>query len=171
MIARLKNSKSGFTLIEMLIYVALLSVMSITAVTTILSLQDMYTSYRINQVLRQTNNVVFERMIADIRRADGVDPFSCVFNDPDGLLDLEIAGNPSAQYHLNGGRVIHTDSNGVSSPLTSDDVTVNTLQFTLINDNGETTMVRVHMNVTADFGSASSTMSFYTSAVLRGTYD
>ena len=156
-------SPRGFSLVEMLVYIALLSLLSGALITTFLSLDMTLVRNKTERALTQDAQVAMEHMLYKIREADEV-------VDATGST-LEIDGvYGTTQYFLTAGQIIVEDDTGATSTLTSSDVTVQALSFEhYIGDN--TDLVMIEMTLSSVTKAASSTRTYNTSAVLRNSYE
>lgn len=159
----------GFSLVEMLVYLALLILISVVAVSSLFNLTDTLTRYRAEKVLTVQSRAMLERMVADVRNATAVDTVSSTFDVSPGTLVLDYIG-ASITYTLASGDVTVALDTNPSSPLNGGDVTVDSLAFTYY-DNMTTELVRISMTATAVVGDTTVTETFTTSAVLRGSYE
>ena len=77
-------SKKGFSLIEMLIYIAVVSLMMILLVNTVLSIINAYSDLRLARNIETSATVSFDRMIREIRGAKSVDMINTTFGGSPG---------------------------------------------------------------------------------------
>lgn len=163
------HKQLGFSLIEMLIYIALLTVMSVASVSFMLSLQDMFSHYRVQQSLFSAGTITMERILTEIRTGDSVVLANTTLDDGvNGVL--EIAGDEITTFTLSSGEIIVEVDGVEEGSLTPDLVTVDS--FTVHhypNTVGE--MVRVILVMTATVDGYSDTYTLYGGGVVRGSYD
>lgn len=155
--------QKGFTLIEMLVYIALLLLITSALIMTFLSLDDTLVRNQTERTLTQEASVTLEHLLHHIRRAD------YVIDASGNSLELySVYG--TTRYYLSGGIIMVEDASGHTGSLTTDSVSVRELEFThFIGDN--TDLVRVEMKLSAETKAASSTRAYFGSAVLRGSYE
>ncbi|MBI4155983.1 MAG: prepilin-type N-terminal cleavage/methylation domain-containing protein [Candidatus Zambryskibacteria bacterium] len=165
-----KNKNNGYTLVEMIIYAALLSVISLLAVSTIVSFSK---SYRTLVVLRAVDHSAIgamERMTRDIRGATSLDLSRSVFGAGSGVLTIVTIYNSietTTKFYLDNGAV-KIDVNGdYFGPLTLSNVSVTSLTFTKL-DSGIGNAVKIDMTVSATVGTASKTKTYHSTVILRG---
>ena len=166
--ARTKKPNKGFTLVEMMVYLALLIVISISAVMALISFSDALQSYRTNQLLVRNGIAVLERFQTDVRSAQDVDMLNSTLGVSPGALRV-LTGATTTDFAI-GGSVITVATNGVPQALTADTVTIDGLEF-YVYDNLTTQMVRMQVTLTATVGVTTRTQTFNTAAVLRGSYE
>jgi type II secretory pathway pseudopilin PulG len=164
-----KSASAGFSLIEALVYLSITVVLAGALVTTFLSLNTTLLRNRTERELTHSASVSLERMVRDIREANSVDTGMSTLGSSPGVLELESASGTTRFYLSSGALVVNVNGTEIG-PLTSDAVTVQGLVFQKYT--GSTTdMVRVGLTLSAVSRAASSTRTFYTSAVLRGSYE
>lgn len=169
MMQRHIHNTRGFTLIEMLVYIAVLVLAVSAMVTLFLSLNTTLSRNQVERALAHTAQVALETMVRDIRAAETAD--TTVANQ----LTLQTKGGATTTvFSLSGtGVTLNINSTNLGS-LTSDEVTVEDLTFTKYEHIGtelETTLVRVALTLSVSTKAASSTRTYYSSAVLRGSYE
>lgn len=165
------NNKSGFSLTEMLIYIALLILITVSALSLLLTLRSLLDEYRADQRVTESAQVILERVLYDIRSADAIDttdPSSVLVNTPGHLVITR--GATVTEFYISGGRLMLAVNSVELGPLTKEGVVVDELRF-FTYDNSVTEAIKVMFTLTATVGEANSTASFNGSAVLRGTYD
>lgn len=163
------QTTSGFSLVEILVYIAVLVLVSLAGVLTYLSLSTTLVRYETERAVGHAAQVTLERMVRDIRGATSINSALSTFGSSPGALAL-VSGATTTEFSLTGGNV-RLAVNGVDiGPLTSDDVTVDGLLFTQYVGTS-TVLVRVALTLSAANEAASTTRTFYESAVLRGSYE
>ena len=166
---RYYNKQRGFTLVELLVYISLLLIMSIASVSLMLSLQSTLSEQRSKRALTQGGVIAMERMLYEIRESETITvPLSTLGSSP-GVLVLEQE-TQDVTFDTNSGSLRVAIDGSTAEPLTDTTITVDNLVFTYF-DNTRTEMVRVDLTLTATIGSATSTQTFTSSAVLRNSYD
>lgn len=168
MIRDSKNRK-GFTLIEVLVYIAVLILAVLVMVSLFLSLSTVLSRNQVERELSQTAQVTLEKMVRDIRAAATAD--TTVANQ---LTLQTIGGATTTQFALSGNSVVMNLNGTNLGTLTSNTVSVDDLVFTKYETLGaelETILVRVALTLSVSTKAASTTQTYYTSAVLRGSYE
>lgn len=159
----------GFSLIEMLVYFSILVLVSGASVTAYLSLNTVLVRNATERVLTHAADVSLERMVRDIRGADSVNGMASTLGTTPGVLTL-VQGATTTLFSIVGGAV-HVSVNGVDQgPLTGERVYVDSLTFTEYTG-ADTDLVRVALQLTASSSASTMTRTFYTSAVMRGSYE
>lgn len=159
----------GFTLIETLVYLGVMVLVASALVTTFLSLDTTLLKNRIDRSLTESVSVSLERISRAIRSADSVDIPGSTFGTSPGVLKL-TEGATTTVFSLVSGRLTMSINGVDQGPLTSEAVTVGELTFTRYAG-AVSELVRVALTLSAVSDTASSTRTFYTSAVVRGSYE
>lgn len=165
----IRHYKKGFTLVEMLVYMAVLVLIAGALVTTFLSLNTVLLRNATERTLTHAATVSLERMVRDMRSADTVNTGLSTLGTSPGTLAL-TDGATTTRFYISSGRLV-VSVNGVElGPLTPEEVTVEDLIFQRYV--GATTeMVRASLTLSVSSKAASSTRTYYGSGVLRGSYE
>ncbi len=164
------TSQKGFSLVEMMVYIAILSIVFSALVTSANSMVKTFGKLKASEEVAHTGTVVLERLTRELRRASSVDYFTSSLSTDPGILTLNTrdwSGNSTtATITLSGGRIMFTEG-GTSSPLSASGVTVTNLMFThLSNTNTEGVLIEFTAKKTG--GNATITKEFRTFTVLDG---
>lgn len=170
---RIRNTQSGFTLFEMVVYVSLLVVVMIVVIQAIIVMMRSFADLRVARDVDQSATTAMEAIVDQLRSANSVDVGGSVLNSSNGdlvLNALDDVGNPTTiEFFLTGGAV-HEKEGGVDmGTLVASNVTVPSLVFSTIST-PHSTAVRVQMELTATRGSITQTRTFYDTIVIRGSY-
>jgi Tfp pilus assembly protein PilE len=165
-----KNSTAkGFSLVEVLIYLAVTVLISLAAVQTYLSLDIVLVRNATERAVNHSAMVALERLGHEIRSAVSVNTTQSTFGTSPGELTL-LYGTTTANFAVVGTALVLTVNGTEVGPLTSDSVIVE--NFTVNRYVGTTTdLIRVGLTLSGNSKAASTTRTYYTSAVMRGTYD
>jgi type II secretory pathway pseudopilin PulG len=164
-----QSHTQGFTLVEMLVYLAVTLLVAVAGVATFLSLNTALIRNQTERALTHAAQATLERMVRDIRGARVVDGAQSTFGTSPGVLEVED-GATTTQFSVSNGRVVVTQNGIELGPLTSDGVSVDTLVFTRYTGTS-TELIRIALTLHAESKAASTTRTFYGAAVLRGTYE
>ncbi len=162
----------GFTLIEMVVYAAVLGILSVLAINATLIMTQAYASLRASRDLNASATAVLERMTREIRTATGVDPSSVTGTNPSDLvLNTKDAGGAATtvEFYVQNG-LINVKEGGVAKGalMTSSTQASNFVVRTMSGTNSKA--VKIELTITATRGTKSKTRNFYNTIVLRGTY-
>ncbi len=166
------QSERGFTLVEMVVYAAVLGVLSVLAINSMLIMTQAYTSLRASRDLNASATAVLERMTREIRSASGIDAASVLGANPSDLvLDTKDAsgGATTIEFYLQNG-LINVKEGGVAkgSLMTSSTQAGNFIVRMMSGTNSKA--VKIDLTITATRGTKSKTRNFYNTVVLRGSY-
>lgn len=159
----------GFTLVETLVYLGVMVLVASALVTTFLSLDTTLLKNRTDRSLTESASVSLERIVRAVRSADSIDIAGSTFGISPGVLEL-TEGATTTVFSLASGRLTMSINGANQGPLTSGAVTVEELTFTRYAG-AVSELVRVALTLSAVSDAASSTRTFYTSAVVRGSYE
>ena len=160
----------GYSLAEMIIYIAILSIVSILVINTVLSFTRGYRDVMALRMIDHSSLDVMERITRDIRSATQIDNVNSVFGTNPGVLMLVSTVNGVStvtKFYLEKG-IIKLDINGsYFGPLTLFNTTVNSLVFTKL-DSGISNAVKIDMTVSSTAGGVTKTKTYHSTIVLRG---
>lgn len=159
----------GYSLVEMLVYLAVLILVMFAGVTTYLSLDTVIVRNQTERTLTSSAQMSFERVVHEIRTAEAVNTGASTFGVSPGVLVL-TNGATTTTFSISGSRLIVSRDGTEIGPLTSDDVVVEDMTFTRYAG-AVTDMIRVSLTLSANSKSASTTRTYYMSAVLREGYE
>ena len=164
----MKSSPRGFSLLEMLVYIALLSLITIAMVDALIPLSRSFATLRATQDIHAAAGTSLERMIRDVRASGSINAASTFDVNPGGLT--LISGATTTEFFLQNS-VLMLKQNGVLvGPLSNrKNVTVEIFVFRLLS-NPVSEGVRIELTLKAKRGSFVKTETFYAFAILRGTY-
>lgn len=163
----------GFTLVEMVVYSAILGVVAVLATNATLAMTRAFTDLRISRDLNSSATALFERITRDVRGAYDVDAAQSTFDTNPGRLMLntkDSAGtNTTIEFYVTGNRVsIREGGTDQGSIMTTSTSVSSFIVRQLSNTN--TKAVKVEAVISATRGGITKTRNFYTTVVLRGTY-
>lgn len=166
-ICKLAHMNRGYSLPEVLTYIAILAVVSIIVINTVLITAKAFSQAQNIRALNASAETAMERIVREIRFAESVDTGASTFNTNPGILVLTSIDPFTETVQIvtiavSGGRVTLRKNAQPAEFLTSDDVAVNNLVFRHIVAGTVSETIRVEMQI----GSA----NFFDTAVLRRSY-
>lgn len=165
------NTRKGFTLVEMLIYIACFVLLIGAIVSSLLLFSSSYRNIKAIRELERGAVSSINQIVRDSRNAIRIDGANTSYNNANGSLQIVLPDNSTERFYLSNG-VVMLDQNGVSvGALTSNKISVTSLVFrpiTASNSDGVKIEMTVRATSTNDF---SITKNFYNTVVLRGSYD
>lgn len=163
-----KASQNGYSLIEMLIYVSILSLFLVSVVDMTMSIARSYRSIRSLRAIESAATGSFERITRDVRAAQSVSIASSSFSVHPGVLVL-IQGSTTTEFSLQNKILKVRENGGTALPLTSAEVGVSRLVF-YATSSAFSTIVRIEMDIESGTSTAYRQKSFFDSVVTRGSF-
>ncbi len=157
--------KRGFTLVEIIVYAALLASAAILIVNMLINLIGVFTAVRLTREVNQAASTAMERLVRASRAATSInlaasslaaDPAVIVLNDG---TDMRVINNQLTVQTSGGQRQVLTGSNMVVTSFTANRVVTGTIEG-----------VRFVLTLTDQRVGQSRTEKFYGGAILRGGY-
>jgi ABC-type lipoprotein release transport system permease subunit len=163
-----RTSASGVGAVELVIYTAILGLLTVAVITTTLSLNSTFQKSRAERVLVSAGSTAIERVTRDIRDADSINVPASTLNATSSVLTL-VTGATTTQYRLQNETLLVT-VNGVDlGAVTAQNIRATS--FVAVRyTSPKSDMVRIILDLTRTDRFATSTKRFTTSAVLRGGY-
>ncbi len=166
--------KKGITLVELVIYIALLIAAVVLTVFVMVEISRSYGKNRTDRLVGIAAETAMERIVREIRLACAISSISPDFKSLtlSTFNSLEDAGTCSIGPLSN--RTIFLDVNTIkigSTSLMPTGVTASGLTFTQITgDPASRKAIRVEMTLSSGSGSYQITRKYYATATLRGSY-
>ena len=174
MLKHLKNKK-GFTLLEVVIYVGLLTIITSIVTNSFLSDIHVWGYARSTRDATSAGRLMLERMDQEIKLSRSVDTITSILGTHPGKLVLDtFAGVTSTQestleIFLDGEELKIKRGVGTTISLSGGKARVTNLVFRrLVSSKSE--IVRIELTVEVSSGKFTKEISFTTAAVLRGAY-
>src|SRR3989344_1000061 len=127
------KAAAGLTLLEALVYVALLVLILMFLISSLLSVMRVIAEVRISRNLNNSAVVALERLVRDIREAGDVDEDESVLGAHPGKLVITASdqdGNfTTTEFYLTAGILLVEKGGASGVPLTSSDLEVGNLVF------------------------------------------
>lgn len=167
------RSERGFSLVEMVLYVSLFSLISVLSMNMLMQTMKSFTELRISRDINDSAVYVMERLTRDIRAATSVDMPNSTFDATPGRLTLNTVNASGTamvvEYDVLSSQ-LHVKENGVDKgSLMSAKTKIDALIFNYVNT-GSTAGVRIHLHLRSERGSVSTVDHFYNTILMRGMY-
>ncbi|MDO8620449.1 MAG: prepilin-type N-terminal cleavage/methylation domain-containing protein [bacterium] len=166
-------SKRGFSLVEMIFYVIILSFALVAVMQTLIVVTRSYGVLRSEQRIEQEAAFSLERITREIRDASGIDDAGSIFGTHPGKLLLNstdaLGVARTVEFSVDTGKISLKENGVVTGLLTSGKATVTNLVFRKITTT-RSKGVKVEMTLSAGTGVAARTENFFTTALLRDSY-
>jgi Tfp pilus assembly protein PilW len=166
------RKQRGFTLVEAIIYVALLVLVVTVVIVSIVAMVRSQRNVKNHILIQESVAVSFDRMIREIHDAISVDISSSLNTNPGRLIlnGVDSTGDSRVvEFYVNGGRLVMREDGSDVGPLTVSGVTINNIVFRHI-DTASTDAVKIEMTLSSGTGGEAKSESFYTTGVLRSSY-
>ena len=162
----IRNRRKGFSLVEIIIYLGILSVLSIGSITFLISLSGFVKEYRVETALYRSTSNVLEQVEATLRQADTFDATSVTNDATNGKLVLKN-GAVTTSYIRNG-TALELWVGGVNKGnLLNNGVTVtNFTVYKYVTVSGA--FVRVRLDLQGTVSGITKSVTLYDSSVIRG---
>ncbi len=159
---------------EAVVYVAVLSFISIVAVNSIILFQNMFLEMKKNRNLNNAAELSIGRMMKEIKNATDIQAASSAFDSNPGWLtvtSLDAAGTAVTIEFYVENNVLKIRENGADKgALLSGNVSLDSLIFRQITGT-RSKGVKIEMTLRDSRGKLPLVKNFYSTAVLRGSYE
>lgn len=150
-------SKNGFTLVETLIYIAIIGVVTISFISFSISISNSRNKNYVVQEVQANIRFSLAKISEKIRGAENV--LSPAEGNSSTTLELDMPGaEPDLTFRVNEGVLELVQGVGSPIPLTSDEVKVSNLKFFNHSSSGETENVGINLKI--DYRSNNSDKEF-----------
>ncbi len=170
-----KNIKDNmaFSLVETIIYVALLAIILTVIIDSILVMSNAYRSVTVTRNIEDTALISMDRMTREIRNASSIDETQTVYNNDHGAIflnSIDASNTPtSIKFYLSGQRILIDENGTYLGPITSSNVLVDSLYFRPIVSSSSVG-IKIEMVLESGTGQYLKKVNFYDTVVLRGSY-
>ncbi len=166
------NKTKGFSLVEMIIYITILSFMLVVIVSILVTINKAGRGIKAAREIQDSGSLSLERIVREARQAINVSSASSTLGTSPGVLALNSTDSngvaEAVQFYLQN-NAIHLKINGVDKgALTRSDASVTNLVFTLITTT-HSQAVRTQMTIESGTSTSYHSSKFYSTAVLRGS--
>ncbi|MFA6339113.1 MAG: prepilin-type N-terminal cleavage/methylation domain-containing protein [Candidatus Paceibacterota bacterium] len=167
------KTKRGFSLIEMIIYIAILVVILLSVINMMLILSKSYGRIKVERNIMHSTTVTLERMTREIKGAKTINVAGSIFNLSPGKLVLDgidSFGNATTTTFYVVGNSLHV-MEGISDkgPIISTQSRIDNLIFRRIASSSAEA-VKIEMSIGGGSGIASSSRKIYMTVTLRNNY-
>ncbi len=168
-----KFRKGGYTLIEMLIYLVLMTGMVIILTVSVVIIMRSYGQFRDERAIVRSSTVTLERIIREVRQANSVNTGQSTLGTSPGVLTLnstDVSGTPlTIQFSVAGGRIMVRENGVQSGALTAEGANVSNFTVNrLVTPHSEG--VTITLTLESGTGSRYVSETFTATAMLRGSY-
>ena len=165
-----KRTRRGATLVEVLIYILILSVLSVVVINLFVVMMRSFFDFRQTRQITHSASVALERMVRETRRATAIDLAQSNLGIHPGRLILQMSDGSVLTFTLTDGTLTIQAGTGPTISLTAPGVAVSDLVFRAFST-PVSKAVKIDLTLTATRpGGGVRSANFYGTAVLRGSY-
>ncbi|MFH1461228.1 MAG: type II secretion system protein [Patescibacteria group bacterium] len=148
------KNKTGFTLIELIIYITTFAIVAVFLILFVFNLIDVQTKIKISKEVLENSQRAMEIMLWHIRHSQNVYLPTSSFGSHPGQLSLETAQNkPQGEettyldfYLDENGRICFKQEESEAVALTSEKIKINNLVFNYLIDSNNNKSVRIELS-------------------------
>ena len=162
---------------EMLIYAAILAVVSIFVVNSILMIVKSFNNYRTWRYVNASGEAAMERIVREIKLADSINAGTSVFDSNPGRLvlntiDPDSESATTIEFYVSSSSLMVKEGGATGVTLTPSAVNLTNLIFREVatSTNAKSKAIRVEMEIRSGEGIYQKTAKFYDTAILRRSY-
>ncbi len=171
------NYRKGFSIVEMLIYAAILASVSIFVVNSILMIVKSFNNYRAWRYVNVSGEAAMERITREIKLADDIQESTSVFDSSPGSLvlntiDPDTESATTMEFYVSDSSLMIKEGGAAGVALTPSAVNLTSLIFREVatSTNTKSKAIKIEMEVRSGEGIYQKTEKFYDTAVLRRSY-
>jgi hypothetical protein len=160
--------KKGHTLLEAVLYTAILTLLLFVMVNTFISIGHIYGTVHSVRSINSGAITMLDRLVYEIRRGESIVDAETIFGTILSSITLRTSAN-DISFEIVDGALTITETGGTGGSITSENVQVTAFVLERIVT-GRGDGVKIALTLQSGTGRAERTKTFYTSAVLRGNY-
>lgn len=158
-----QSKKGGYSLLELVVYVALFAVISVVLVRSLLTVMKTYARAQAYRQLQNNGELVMERIIREVRDAESIT--GGTYNSSPGAITLTNAQINTTVGFTVADRAVVVTTEGVPAVLSSENVRVDSLVFRVLTT-PYGTGVKTELLLSTS-GNPSVSAAFYSTTLLR----
>ena len=163
---QIQKVKGGYTLVEILFYIALFSVLTLAIINSFVTMTKAFKEISIQSDLVQSS-LAIERMSREIRQAYGIN--SITTSDLKLNSKDELDNNETVRFLLSGSDIQLFENDVLTGNLNTPNIQVVNLSFTQITTvNGNA--IKISLSVKSGRDMTNRVENFYNTVLLRGDY-
>lgn len=169
-----KNNTTGFSLVEIIIYFALLAIISTLVISSMISLFKNYNVVRANQDIEYNAISILDKLTRDARDARSINISDSSFSVAQGAVSLTIGSSTNdnasntVKFYVNNGKVKYMKDGVDFGNLSTNSVTVSNFKIYYINSSStEAIKVELNLEITPHLHPTAISKNFYTTILLR----
>lgn len=163
-------TQKGFSLIEVVVYTAVFSVVLVMIVGTALGLARAYRNFSNLSHIERDGVSVLERLMRAARGAESINVSASTLGVNPSVLVLTQTGNAgTARFSVSGGALQFVEDGAELGALTGNKVSVSSF-VARRSTTGRSEGVKIELALQSGEGAASTTKKFYATTLLRNSY-
>jgi Tfp pilus assembly protein PilW len=167
------NFTPGYSIVEIIIYIAVFSVLVTVVMNSFIVLTSFYNQNRTHHDLLENGNSVMERLSREIRKANSVRTGTSTFGTSPGVLDLEnfvdVTTSTYVKFGSNNGTLDLYINNTNIGNLLAPNIEVESLIFRKITTTNSTA-IKIELTLKDTKDAKNLVEKFYSTIILRGGY-
>ncbi len=166
-----KNRKTnkGFSVIEIIIYLAIFTTISVLVINSFIIILSSFSVIRSNHSLFDSGSIAMEKISREIRQADSID----IVNTTNEILQMnskDSSSNPVSVKFAKEDNALNLYRNGaLVGNLLAPNIKLNSIVFTTFFTT-KSEGVKIKMNINDTRNKTEKTENFYNTIILRGGY-
>ena len=154
--------EKGFTLIEMIIYMGIVSGVVISMIYFSLTIASSRNKAHVAQEVQSNGRTVLDILNQRIRSSTGLNSTSSTFDTHPGVLSLFMSDGSKSPtvFDISGNTLRITEGSAAAVPITSDEVKVTNLVFTNLTSATTSARENVRIQMTIEFDNPSGDVRF-----------
>lgn len=159
------NRTKGFSLIELVVYIAVLSILMVVVVQALLGISSSYSHIALKRSIEESAMTTLERISREIRNAHNGSAGASL-----SLSSTEGGTTVTREFFVDGNQTLRLRENGVDrGPLTKSGIRVTTFSASLMSTS-TSKAVKIDLALEATRGEVTEADIFHTTVVMRGVY-
>jgi len=166
------KGSAGYSLIEMVVYIAVFAVLSVVIVNGLLTITSSFLKIRTERAINNTALLAIDNIVRESRLANSVDILNSTFDATPGRLTLNTTINDlpgTVEFYIDNGQLKVRENSIDAGILTPPSIVLDNIVFRLIT-NGSAQAVKIEITMHDSRDKAYVQKTFYNTALLRGSY-
>lgn len=162
----INSKKGGYTLIELLFYIVLFSILSLAVIDAMITMTQAFKETTIQAELGESS-AIMERMSREIREAYGINTITASSLKINTKDDADV--NKTVEFLLSGSNLQLLENSVLTGNLNTPNITISNLTFTQITTTAGNA-IKIFFTVKSNNDTLNRPVDFFNTVVLRGDY-
>lgn len=159
-----KQKKNGYTVLELLFYIAFFVILTIVVINAMITMARSFKETAIQAELTQTGTIM-ERISREVRMASGISSIAAT----DLKLNTTSGADTTMEFKLVGSNLQLLENNVFTGNLNTPNITITGLTFAQISTT-KGAAVKILLSVKSNNDTSGRIIDFYDTVVLRNSY-